>query len=92
MTTNHHDRIAERRAAMPKSFRATYDKAMSGKSLRAAVNSCCLECVCYQIREIRHCTDTACPLYAVRPYQDLPQDGHDGHSAPPESKNTGRRV
>ena len=79
-------RIGERRAQMPRSYRATYDKAVSGKSLRAAVNSFCLECVCWQIEEIRNCTDLGCPLFAIRPYQ-LPQNAREGRSARPESKN-----
>lgn len=57
-------RIAERRAEMPKKYRALYDRAVNGKSLRAAVNAQCLECVCWQSREVTlfvrtlpvHCT------------------------------------
>jgi len=82
--------IAERRAQMPRAYRATYDRAVGGKSLRAAINSFCLECVCWQIQEIRDCTDIACPLYAVRPYQEFPQSGHDGHSGWPESTKSMR--
>lgn len=84
-------RIAERRAQMPRSYRATYDKAIKGKSLRAAINSFCLECVCWQIEEIRNCTDLACPLYAVRPYQ-LSQNASDGRFTPQESTNSGQGV
>lgn len=76
--------IAERRAQMPRAYRATYDRAVRGKSLRAAINAFCLECVCWQIREVRVCTDEACPLWVVRPYQDCAQNGRGGHSAPPE--------
>jgi len=79
--------MAVRRAQMPRSYRTTYDKAVSGRSLRASINSFCLECVCWQIEEIRNCTDLVCPLYAVRPYQ-LPQNGRKGCSVPPESKNS----
>jgi hypothetical protein len=91
MTSNRESQIAERRAQMPRSYRACYDKAVSGKSLRAAINSFCLECVCWQIEEIRNCTDLVCPLYTVRPYQ-LPQNARDGHSARPESKNSAQMV
>jgi hypothetical protein len=84
-------RIGERREQMPRSYRATYDKAVSGKSLRAAINSFCLECVCWQIEEIRNCSDLGCPLYAVRPYQ-LPQNVRGGHSAQPESKKSPLRA
>ncbi len=81
------EQIAERRGQMPRSYRSNYDKAVSGRSLRASINSFCLECVCWQIEEIRNCTDLACPLYAVRPYR-LPQNGHEGCSVPQESKNS----
>ena len=84
-------KMAERRAQMPRSYRATYDKAIKGKSLRAAINAFCLECVCWQIEEIRNCTVLACPLYTVRPYQ-LPQNASEGGSAPQESTNSGQDV
>ncbi len=82
-------RIAERREQMPRSYRATYDKAIKGKSLRAAVNAQCLECVCWITKEVRLCTDLACSLYSVRPYQ-ISQNGRDGQDTEPESKNSGR--
>ena len=84
-------KIAKRRAQIPRAYRAVYDKATKGQSLRAAINSQCLECVCWQIEEIRNCTDLACPLYAVRPYQSL-QNGRDGRSSGVESQNSGRKV
>ena len=80
-------RVAERRAQVPRSYKATYDKAVSGKSLRAAINAFCLECVCWQIEEIRNCTDLGCPLFGVRPYRRSSQSGSDGHSARPEAPN-----
>ena len=78
MNPDRQKQIAERRAQMPRSYRACYDKAVSGKSLRAAINSFCLECVCWQTKEIRICTDLACPLWMVRPYQDVPQNVREG--------------
>jgi hypothetical protein len=69
-------RIAERRKQMPRAYRANYDKAVQGKSLRAAVNAFCLECVYWFRKEVRFCTGLACPLYAVRPYQIKPVDDH----------------
>ena len=63
------EKITARRADIPRIYRATYDRAVSGKSLRAAVNSFCLECVMWQRKEVTICTSLACPLYAVRPYQ-----------------------
>jgi hypothetical protein len=85
MTSKREAQIASRRAQMPRSYRAVYDKAVSGKSLRAAINSFCLECVCWQIEEIRNCSDVGCPLYTVRPYQ-LAQNARQGRSALPEPK------
>lgn len=80
-------KIAERRAQIPRSYRATYDRAVKGRSLRAAINAQCLECVCWQRKEITLCTDLACPLYAVRPYQS-PQNGRQGQVSGVESKNS----
>ena len=90
MNIDRQDKIAERREQMPRSYRAYYDKAVSGKSLRASINSFCLECVCWQIEEIRKCTDLACPLYAVRPYQ-LPQNSRHKRSERPELKKSYQR-
>ena len=72
------EQIAERLAQMPSKYRATYRRAVKGRSLRACVNAFCQECVCWQSREIRLCTDSACPLWAVRPYQSAGSapDGH----------------
>jgi len=59
--------IRERRAQMPKLYRGTYDRAMSGKSRKAAMRAFCLECLVWQINEVFSCTDAACPLYPYRP-------------------------
>jgi hypothetical protein len=85
-------RIEQRRSQIPKAYRGIYDKAVRGRSLRAAVKAQCLECCCWQRKEVELCTDLGCPLYAVRPYQGFSertpkkvrpaqgfsQDGHDG--------------
>ena len=86
MKADRQKHIAERRAQMPQKYRATYDKAVSGKSLRAAINSFCLEGVCWQTKEIRLCTDLACPLWKVRTYQDVPQNAREGDLIGVESK------
>jgi len=41
-----------------------------GGSLRSAINAKCLECVWGETKAIRECKATACPLYALRPYQE----------------------
>lgn len=47
----------------------TYDKAMKKQSMRAAVNAKCLDCCCWESREVKKCPATDCPLYQYRPYQ-----------------------
>ncbi len=63
------EQIAKRLEQMPPKYRATYRRAVKGRSLRACINSQCLECCGWQRVEIALCTDLGCPLYAVRPYQ-----------------------
>ena len=89
MDEKRQQRIAERKAQMPRAYKATYDKAVKGKSLRAAINAQCLECVCWQIDEVRNCTDLGCPLYTVRPYQRSLQNGRDEGFSGAESQKWG---
>ena len=86
---NRSEAIQKRRADMPKVYRSSYDKAVSGKSLRAAVNSFCLECCMWEREEVRRCTSLACPLYAVRPYQRSSKNASEGSDFGAESKNSG---
>jgi len=79
------EQIAERRSQMPKKYRRLYDRAVGGRSLRSCVNAMCLECVCWQSREVTLCTDPACPLWAVRPYRSA-GSGRDGGFSGAESK------
>ncbi len=88
MTNNRAKRIAERRADMPKIYRATYDKAVSGKSLRAAVNSFCAECAMWQREEVRLCISFACQLWPYRPYQENSENTPEQPDIAPESKNS----
>lgn len=78
------DRIARRRAGMPKAYRGIYDAAMAGKSRRAAMHAFCLECMGWAREEVRLCTSYACPLFPYRPYTDA-QDAPDGGDMAPES-------
>ena len=65
------EKIAERRQGIPKLYQALYDRAASGQaSPRQAIKSHCLECVCWQRKEISLCSALACPLYLYRPFQD----------------------
>jgi len=63
------DKVLKKMADIPQVYRQTYRRAMLGKSLRAAVNSFCLECVGYQREEVKNCTAVDCPLFPYRPYQ-----------------------
>jgi hypothetical protein len=85
-------KIAQRLEAIPQAFRATYRKAVEGGSLRAAINSQCGECLGWSVREIRQCSDSACPLFSVRPYQQIPQNGRRGRFIVPESRKNTRRA
>ena len=87
-----HERIAERRKAIPRAYRKTYDKAVERRSFRAAIKAQCLECVCWARDEVRNCTDLACPLYAYRPYQESSQSGHKCCFTEPESQNQSKEV
>lgn len=69
VTTTEWAQIEKRLAEMPFSMRYRYLQAMTGKSLRAAVNSFCSECVGWVRDEVTKCTAPACPLYPYRPYQ-----------------------
>ena len=61
-------KIARRIAEIPKKYRKIYKKAVEDNSKTAAIQSFCLECVCWQKNEIINCTSLDCPLYAVRPF------------------------
>jgi hypothetical protein len=92
MTREREAKIAERRAQMPRSYRANYDKAVSGKSRKAAMRAFCLECCGYEIREVFLCTDLRCPLYPYRPRSRVSQGATESIPQPLESKNTDETV
>jgi hypothetical protein len=69
--------IDKRLKQMPRSYRATYKKAVTGSSLRAAANSFCFECVGYVRNEVKVCTDLGCPLFPYRPASGISR-GHRG--------------
>ena len=39
------------------------------RSLRAAINAKCFDCVCFQKAEVKRCGVPKCPLYQLRPWQ-----------------------
>ena len=51
-------------------FRKEWDKAVSKKSMRAALNAKCADCMCWQNTEIKRCDIITCPLWQYRPLQD----------------------
>ena len=69
MSNSQQEQISQRQSQIPKSHKKNYDKAMRGRSLKAATKAFCLECVCWEKEEVRECTDLSCPLYPYRPYK-----------------------
>ena len=67
MMRTRQEQIEHRRAQIPKLYRGIYDKAVAGRSRKAAMHAFCLECCGYQIQEVYLCTDLGCPLYPYRP-------------------------
>ena len=61
--------VEQRASQVPERALSTYLKAVRGRSLRAAADAFCMECVCWQRKEVRNCTSLACPLWPYRPYQ-----------------------
>ncbi len=58
--------IETRAADYPLRYKATYRKAMAGKSRKAAMTAFCVMCMGYQAHEVKRCTAPACPLYPYR--------------------------
>jgi len=64
------DAVHQRAASMPKAYWRLYERAMTGRSRKAAMRSFCLECCGWQRVEVANCTATACPLYPYRRASD----------------------
>lgn len=84
------EQIAERQKQMPKLYRATYDRAIRGKSRKSAVNAFCLECCGWQIKEVYLCTDLGCPLYPYRPHSRVSPVAPQGLPNEPESRKSSK--
>jgi hypothetical protein len=65
---------------VPKKYRQLHQKAMSGKSRRAAIRCHCLMCVGWSAKEVVGCTATGCPSYPYRmnARADVPLQGVHG--------------
>lgn len=59
-------KIAARCVQMPPRHRRTYIRAMTGRSLKAAVRAQCWECMGWETHP-EGCSAPACPLYQYRP-------------------------
>ena len=81
---NRDEQIRERRAQIPKLYLGIYDRAMTGKSRKAAMHAFCLECVGWVVQEVFLCTDPGCPLYPYRPPSRASQDTSESYADEPE--------
>ena len=61
--------VVKRLADIPERYKPQYLRALRGKSMRAAINAQCAECMGWEgcPEAIEKCTSPACPLYAYRP-------------------------
>ena len=61
--------IEQHLSQMPQRSRATYLRALAGKSRTAAIKAFCSECVGWQRKEVAGCISVACPLFQYRPFK-----------------------
>jgi hypothetical protein len=66
------ERRRQYRASIPgagkASYQKKYDKAMSGRDLKAAIAAKCLDCMYWQRSRITECPVVCCPLWPYRPF------------------------
>lgn len=55
--------------SMPISCQGIYKAAMTGRSRAKGVKAFCQECMGYERKLVRNCSDTGCPLYPYRPHK-----------------------
>lgn len=58
---------AEHRLQIPVSCRKTYDRAITGQSLRAGINSQCYDCMHWKGKLVKDCSIIICSLWPYRP-------------------------
>jgi hypothetical protein len=58
------------KADTPDKYKKLVDRAAKGSKI-AALKLKCLECSCYQTREVRECTVDGCPLWPIRPFRKV---------------------
>ena len=71
---------------------ALYNRAMTGKSRKAAMHAFCLECCGWLVNEIFECTDAGCPLYPYRPTSRCLKRAPERHPAKLESTNSDQLI
>jgi hypothetical protein len=75
-TTDAETRVADRLAEIIRhspSRAALFRSVYCGRPSKAqAVKAKCLDCACWQTKEITECRSVTCPLWRVRPYQNAP--------------------
>jgi len=84
------EQIEQSSCEIPKSYRGIYDRAVKGKSRKAAMHAFCLECCGWQIKEVFLCTDLGCSLYPYRPKPRTSQGALESVPNELESKNSGQ--
>ncbi len=77
---------------VPKKYRGFYERAMTGKSRKAAMHAFCLECCCWQIKEVQQCRDNGCPLFSYRSRARILPKCSQTRRNGEESTNRGKRV
>lgn len=56
---------------IPKRYQKLYDRAMKGKSRKAAMKSFCIECMGYDHEEVLNCVDEGCPMFPYRQVKNV---------------------
>jgi hypothetical protein len=54
------------RASVPRQYLKLYDRAMSGKSMKAAIRAHCVMCMGWNHTDVPGCTAPGCPLFPYR--------------------------
>lgn len=70
LTINQETQMAEKinLNIIPPKYRGIFEKAYSGSSRTTALKAKCLECCCFQKRQVETCKSRSCPLWNYRPY------------------------
>jgi len=92
MALNATERVLRHRDDIPRKYRRLYDKAVSGKSMKAAIHIFCLDCCGYRKEEVRDCSSPECSLFPYRPYVRISPSGDKGHVARETTPNSTRRA